>query len=111
MSVIDRARAHYKSLPRKEIKVPEWGEEGEPLVIYASAMTVAHTDRISDEGNANKAEMFVDVLILKAQDADGNMLFSDKDRHTLTREADKRVVSRIALEILSGPDAKTLEGN
>jgi hypothetical protein len=80
-------------------------------VIYASAMTVSHTDRIAAEGNANKAEMFVDVLINKAQDAEGNMLFSEKDRHILTRSVDKRVVARVAMEILDGPDDVELEGN
>lgn len=111
MNVIDRAKAHYDSLPRKRIEVPEWGEPGAPLVIHATAMTVAHSDRIAEKGNSSKAEMFVDVLILKAQDEHGNLLFSESDRHTLTRNVDRRVVSRVAMEILEGPSDEVLEGN
>lgn len=111
MGVIDRAKAHYESLPRKRIPVPEWGEDGKPLVIWSTAMTVAHSDRIADRGNANKAEMFVDVLILKAQDEAGNMLFSEKDRHDLSRKVDRRVVARVAMDILDGPSDEKLEGN
>jgi hypothetical protein len=111
MSVIDRARAHYDSLPRKRIEVPEWGEDGEPFVIHATPMTVAHSDKIAAKGNSNKAEMFVDVLILKAQDADGNLIFSEKDRHALTRQVDRHVVARVAMAILDAPSDEQLEGN
>lgn len=109
--VIDRAKAHYSGLGRKSVKVPEWGEPGKPFVIYASPMTVAHRDRIRECGHADQAEMFVDVLILKAQDEQGDMMFTEADRHDLTRKVDSRVVARIALEILAGPSDEDLEKN
>jgi hypothetical protein len=111
MTAIDRAKAHYASLPHKRIEVPEWGEDGKPLIIHATPMTVAHADRIGAKGNSNKAEMFVDVLILKAQDDAGEMLFTEKDRHALTRHVDREVISRVAIAILDAPSDEQLEGN
>ena len=34
MSVIDRVKDHFESQGVKQINVAEWGEEGQPLVIY-----------------------------------------------------------------------------
>jgi hypothetical protein len=41
MSVIDRVKEHFESQGVKTINVAEWGEEGQPLVIYSSPFTLA----------------------------------------------------------------------
>lgn len=110
-SALSRAKAHYERLGRKRIEVPEWGEEGEPYVVFATPMTVGQRDRIQEKGNQDKAAMFVDVLMEKAQTEDGKPAFTPDDRHDLTYKVDSRIVSRMALEILAGPTDKDLEGN
>ena len=40
MAVIDQVKAHFESLGTKEIKVPEWGLDDKPLIIYATPMTI-----------------------------------------------------------------------
>jgi esterase/lipase superfamily enzyme len=111
MSVLDRAKAHYAGLGRKEIKVPEWGPEGQPFVVYATPLTVGQRDKIRESGNVDTAAMFVDVLIQKAQTKDGEAAFTPADRHDLTHNVDSRIVSRIALEIMAGPSDEDLEKN
>lgn len=110
-AALDRAKAHYVRLGRKRIEVPEWGEPGAPYVVYATPMTVGQRDRIQEKGNQDRAEMFVDVLLEKAQTEEGKPAFTPDDRHDLTHEVDSRVVSRMALEILAGPSDEDLEKN
>lgn len=111
MNVLDKAKSHYRDLGRKRIEVPEWGEPGSPFLVFSSPMTVAEREKLREMGNADGAEMFVDVLIQKAEDEQGNKCFSPKDRHDLTYKVDARVVSAIALQILAGPSNKDLEKN
>lgn len=111
MSAITAAVAHFDALPRKRVEVPEWGPEGQPFVVYATAMTVGEREEIRQIGNTGSPEMLVDVLIRKAVDENGERLFMPKDRHDLTHRVDSRVVSRIALEILDGPSDEDLEKN
>lgn len=112
MKAIDRATRHYQDLPRREIPVPEWSAEGEdPFVLYATACTVRQKDRIREKGHTDTTEMFVDVLLEKAELKDGSKAFTPDDRHALSCKVDSRVVARIALEILAGPSDKELEKN
>ena len=47
MSVIDRVKEHFESQGVKKIEVAEWGEEGQPLVIYCSPFTLAEKETYS----------------------------------------------------------------
>jgi hypothetical protein len=40
-NVIDRVKEHFESQGVKKIEVAEWGEEGQPLVIYCSPFNLA----------------------------------------------------------------------
>lgn len=112
MKAIDRAKRHYTDLPRIAIPVPEWSAEGEePYVLFASALTVRQRDRIAGKGNVNTTEMFVDVLLEKAELKDGSKAFTIDDRKDLAHVVDSRIVSRIALAILAGPSDEDLEKN
>jgi hypothetical protein len=111
MSVISQAKEHFTRLGRKRIEVPEWGPVGQPFVVFATPMTVGEREKIRQIGNADSPEMFVDVLLNKAECENGEKAFEHKDRHDLTHKVDSRVVSRIALAILAGPTDEDLEKN
>ncbi|UES51571.1 hypothetical protein [Roseibium aggregatum] len=111
MSVIESAKAHLTRLGRKCIEVPEWGPKGAPFLVYATPMTVGEREKIRQIGNAGSPEMFVDVLINKATDKEGQKLFTIDDRFDLTNKVDGSVVSRVALEILAGLSDEDLEKN
>ncbi|MEK9751746.1 MAG: hypothetical protein VW338_00845 [Rhodospirillaceae bacterium] len=101
MSVLDRARAHLADRERGRLEVPEWGEEGRPLVVTWSPMTVRQHNKIYPPGKPVGSTNAVMVVIVKAQDEAGKPLFTEADRPALEDEVDSAVVSRIANAILA----------
>jgi hypothetical protein len=110
MSMIEKATKHYASQNRLIIDVPEWETQ-----IHILPMTMAEVNMIQKIANkkASNIEQAVNMIIVKAKDADGNRLFSLSDRDTLLQNADYRVVSRIAEKIESHlfGDIEVLKGN
>lgn len=104
--ILDRARAHYAALPRRDIKIPEWGEPGKPAVITWSALTVRDQERIyaaDDHGRApTSGTVRLRTMIYKSCDAAGRPLFDGMDEHSLRHEVDGNIVGRIAEAILFG---------
>lgn len=106
MSILDRAKAHLAGQSAETILVPEWGEEGAPLEIHFTPMTVAQRKKIFRRENGmepDSATVCVRALLEKACDKAGKKLFADvQDEHTLTYSVDAKVVARIAGAILNG---------
>lgn len=104
MKVIEKAKAHFDSLEIKEIKVPEWTEDGEEtLVIYAKPLTLAEMSRLQRYAKDDDVALMAYCLIEKALDAEGNALFDKGDKHTFMHRVDKDVLARVATEIMSTP--------
>lgn len=84
------------------VMVPEWGED-KPLEIFAGPLTCFDLDRIQkkhkDFLNSQSIEGMVDLIILKAEDKDGERLFSLEDKPHLMREPIS-VVARVSSELL-----------
>lgn len=101
--ILERAKAHYASLPRLDIKVPEWGEPGNPAVITWSKLTVNDQERIYapvDGKAASGGLVRLRAVILKACDATGKPMFDGMDEHDLRYLVDGDIVGRIANAIL-----------
>ncbi|MFS8182123.1 hypothetical protein ACMG4P_11280 [Pseudovibrio denitrificans] len=111
MRAIDRVKSHYKRAKNQVIEVPEWGENGEAFKVFYDPMTPKQRKRISDEYDGMDAEAFVEVLVMKAQDENGEKLFNADDKHKLLTEADGAIIGRIALLMLGPCDAKEIEKN
>ena len=101
MSVIDRVKEHFESQGVKKINVAEWGEEGQPLVIYSSPMSLAEKRNLFKTAKDNDLGIMVDVIALKSRDKDGNKIFKIDDKQTLMNKADPEVIARVAGEILN----------
>jgi len=101
MSVIDRVKEHFESQGVKKINVAEWGEEGQPLVIYSSPMSLAEKRNLFKTAKDNDLGIMVDVITLKSRDKDGNKIFKLDDKQTLMNKADPEVIARVAGEILN----------
>ena len=111
MRAIDRVKGHYKRAKNQIIEVPEWGEEGEPFKLYYDPMTPSQRARVSDDHESLNAEAFVEVLVMKAQDEQGEKLFDADDKHKLLTEADGAIIGRIAVLMLGPCDARAIEKN
>lgn len=89
MSIAKRI-AEKQQRQRRTIDVPEWGEGDVPLLIYSSDITAGDIDKLQRKhkdflNNMTIAGM-VDLIIIKAEDADGNRMFSLEDKFTLMAE-------------------------
>ena len=82
--------AEKRNRQRRIIEVAEWGEEDKPLLIYASAITAGDLKTIQRKHknflNDMTIDGMVDLIILKAQDVDGNKLFTLEDKVYLMGE-------------------------
>lgn len=104
MPVIDQVIEHFNAKGVKVIEVPEWGDSKKPLLIYASPLTMNQKTKIFKKAHESDASLFVDLLIMKAKDGEGNLLFTLADKPTLMRQADVDVIIRVGNEILGGSD-------
>jgi hypothetical protein len=102
MNVIDRVKAQFESLGIKKIEVAEWGEEGKPLVIYSSPITLGEKRNLFKNAKNDDLGVLVDVIVLKARDAEGNKIFKLDDKQVLLNNADANVIAKVSTEILSG---------
>lgn len=104
MDPIDLVREHFASLGTRKIEVPEW-----KLTIYAAPVTLAEKNRLYKKSKESDMELLVDLLIMKATDANGQKLFTLDHKPTLLNKADSNVVGRVANAILADEAPKADE--
>lgn len=104
MDPIDLVREHFASLGTRKIEVPEW-----KLTVYASPVTLAEKNRLYKKSKESDMELLVDLLIMKATDANGQKLFNIDHKPTLLNKADSNVVGRVANAILADEAPKADE--
>jgi hypothetical protein len=104
MDPIDLVREHFASLGTRKIEVPEW-----KLTVYAAPVTLAEKNRLYKKSRESDMELLVDLLIMKASDANGQKLFTIEHKPTLLNKADSNVVARVANAILADEAPKADE--
>ena len=93
--ILDKAKEHFKTIERKLIEVPEWD-----LTIYSKPLSLADKRKLTRNTKPDDVTLFADVLILKAEDKEGNKIYTLEDKHTLMNLVDPEIVARVAQEIL-----------
>lgn len=93
--VLERARVHFDAQEVQVVEVPEWGEDGSPLLLYYRPMTLAEKRPIFPKLQKNDLEALADIVVRKALDADGERVFSIEHKRGLMQRADSDVVARI----------------
>lgn len=94
--LMERIKEHFDAKGVKEIKVPEWGTDGQPLVIYCAPFNLDEKNRIRKKamgGNEIAANAF--ILTLKALDKDSKPLSTKKEEPNLLTHANTGVVARV----------------
>jgi len=109
MSVIDRVKEHFESQGVKKIEVAEWGEEGQPLVIYCSPFTLAEKRNLFKGARNDDLGVLVDAIVLKGKDKEGNKLFKLDDKQILLNKADPEIIARVATEMLNSSNYEEAE--
>jgi hypothetical protein len=101
MDLRERIKKDFDSLAARSMEVPEWGEDGQPLVVQTKPMTLEEFSQITKYAGDNEALMCVYTVIFMALDADGNRLFKLADKSFLMKGANPAVVGRLSRWILS----------
>jgi len=111
-NVIDRIKAHYDAQGLREIRVPEWGDDDGPLIIFAAPFTLRDQARIdfASRNSESQIDALCEVLVQKALAEDGSKMFNAGDKKALREHADIEVISRICTEIM-GSKTEELEKN
>ena len=94
MSAIDKVGEYFDNQDRGHIHVEEWD-----LDIYWSPMTIGEIGRIERISKGNNAQILIECLVLKAEDADGKKLFTLEDKAKLKRKGDPGIMGRIVQQI------------
>ena len=89
---------------RAIIEVKEWSEDDSPFMVYSGELTCGDVEKIQrkhkDFINNPTIAAMVDMIILKAEDKDGNKLFTLEDKHFLMGER-LDVISALAGEMFN----------
>jgi len=93
--ILDKAKEHFKSIDRKIIDIPEWN-----TTIYSKPLTLADKRKLTRNTKPDDVTLFAEVLILKAENKEGNKMYSLENKHDFMHSVDPEVVARVAQEIL-----------
>ena len=110
-SLRERIRAHARPDQVRRIEVPEWGEDGKPLVVTYRMMTLDDMALVNELEGASWHKQAARIVVLKACDEQGNRLFAMADAPELRETAAPDVVTRIALAILGRMTVEEAEKN
>lgn len=103
MGLGERIAAKRQSA-RRIIEVPEWGEDSS-LQMWVGPLTCADIDKLQRKHKDFLQNMsivaMVDLIIQKAENKEGEKLFTLEDKPFLMREQ-ITVISRIAAEMFTG---------
>jgi hypothetical protein len=114
MSLAKRLAARQDAA-RKNIEVAEWGEdESSPLIVYYGPFLAIEMDKVQRKHpnflqNISLAGM-VEIIVMKAEDKDGNKLFGLDDKPVLMREP-MSLITRIAGAMMSSESIEEQEKN
>ncbi len=112
MSIAERIKA--RTSQKRHLDVPEWGEDGKPERVYYGPLLAGELNRIQRKHpqflNNASFEAMVDLIILKAENGQGEKLFTLEDKAILMRE-EVGVISTVAAALMSGTSVEEHEKN
>lgn len=105
------ARQDHK---RSHIEVEGWGEDGSPLLVYYGPFLAMEMDKVQRK-NPNFLQSIslagmVDIIVMKAEDVNGEKHFTLEDKPTLMREP-FALITRIAGAMMSSESVEEQEKN
>jgi hypothetical protein len=109
MAVIDRIKEKHKAAGRKNLSIPEWGDESGPLVVYWTPMTIEEQGAIYRATQKSGLAGLARTLVIKCEDESGEKIFSEEDYMTLRKKADGKLVAQVANTILGVESVADME--
>ena len=108
---LEGAINHFKHQEIKIIEVEEWGLTGEDA-IYVKPFTLLEKSEIFKGSNDNDLTVLIDVIVKKAQNKDGELMFDLESKIRMKKFVDPDVIGKIASQILdTSTNTKDLKKN
>lgn len=99
---------------KKCIEVPEWGENGSPAKVYYGPLLAGELNRIQRKHpnflNDAKFDAQIDLIILKAENGQGEKMFTLEHKAGLMAE-EVSVIATLAAAFMSGRTVEDAEKN
>jgi hypothetical protein len=107
-SLIEKLQQARALVETKKMYVPEWDVD-----LYYKPLTTEEIDVTDTEApsGAGATRRNLQLVILKALDADGKRLFSNDDAEALSSVAHPAVINRITSEMASAPTVEDAKKN
>ncbi len=96
MDLKERIAAQFGGEDLHQVEVPEWGEDGKPLVVYYRRATLRQISDAAKLANGDQFLINARLVAAKALDVNGKPLFRQIDAAFLMDSADPTVIGRIA---------------
>lgn len=109
--LLERISEHRRSLDRRFIDVPEWGEDDKPLRIYARPETLEDFGALAAANDKGFDNVVFETLKRLAVDADGNRIFAGIGFTDFRKQASGPVAIRVASFLRESVTAKEAEKN
>ena len=94
------------------VEVPEWlDDDGGPTILYSKPITLFEMRKWWSGMQKDDITVFVDLIIAKAEDVDGEKAFTIEDKQPLLRTAEFSVLARVAGELVDHDDGDTIAKN
>ena len=111
---IGKRIAERQKRERNQLEVIEWGEDDAPLILYFGPLLAGEMDRIQRKHpgflqSASFAGM-IDLIILKAEDKEGQKVFSLEEKAILMRE-ELTIIAKVAGALMDGSTIEDQEKN
>lgn len=96
MTVLNRAKEHFKEMANQgtvNVDVPEWG-----TTVYwnIGGLNFAQQSKVIELQQSGKsAEALVEMMIMRALDADGKRMFKLAEKTEIMREVDPNVILKV----------------
>ncbi|MCH8173476.1 MAG: hypothetical protein IIA70_09260 [Proteobacteria bacterium] len=102
--LMKRLTDHFDDKPIREIEINQWPEaDGAPLIVYVKPITVREKSQfLMDVRKIGELQAFVNLIVVKALDAQGKNLFTISDKPNLLTRTDADVLMDLGLDISYG---------
>jgi hypothetical protein len=107
-------RIAERTSTKRHVEVAEWGDEGKPEKVYYGPLLAGELNRIQRKHpkflSDTSFDAMIDLIILKAENGQGEKLFTLEDKPVLMRE-EVSVISTVAAAFMSGDTVEEQEKN
>lgn len=110
MSVLEKAKEHYKSNLSGEMK-SIYVEEWDTTIYFKPSANFAQQSKVMElHAKGKLTEALIETMCIRCLDAEGKRMFKQGDREALMREVDPEIIVRI-VGIINGNEDEYTEHN